>query len=169
MIRLVILWGLLLFVILPLEAGAQAVQDEINRDVWYPFMKSYEKLDAAHFMSLHSRDLMRVELDENNARNYDEYALFYRNFFGRFRKSGEAIRIRFAFTHRIVEGNQALEKGFYEFTLKSDKADLKTYGAFTVILRKEQGQWKILVDSDTNKEMSEALFLTGKLLPEPAR
>ena len=169
MIRLVILVGHLLCFTLPVDAGAQTVQDDINRDVWFPFMKAYEKLDAAHFMSLHSRDLMRVELDEHNARNYEEYALFYRNFFSRFRKSGEAIRIRFAFTHRIVEGNRALEKGFYEFTLKSDKADLKTYGAFTVILRKEQGQWKILVDSDTNKEMSEALFQSGKLLPEPAR
>ena len=169
MIRLAILVGHLLFFAPTPHAGAQTVQEEINRDVWYPFMKSYEKLDAAQFMSLHSRDLMRVELDENNARSYEEYASFYKNFFGRFRKSGEAIRIRFAFTHRIVEGNRALEKGYYEFTLKSDKAHLKTYGAFTVVLRKEQGQWKILVDSDTNKEMNEALFLSGKLLPEPQR
>jgi ketosteroid isomerase-like protein len=143
---------------------AQTDQEEINRQVWHPFMKCYEKLDAAQFMSLHSRELLRVELDENRMMGYEGYTDYYQDFFGRFRKTGEKIRIRFSFTHRISDGKKAYEKGYYEFTLHSAKGNVKAYGAFSVVLKKEQGQWKIIMDSDTNKDMNEALFMTGKIL-----
>ena len=143
---------------------AQTDQDEINRQVWQPFMKAYERLDAALFISLHARDLMRVELDERRTMLYDAYASFYQDFFNRFRKSGEKIRIRFSFTHRVSDGSRALEKGYYEFTLHTAKGEAKAYGAFTVMLKKEQDRWKITLDADSNKDMSEAVFLSGKIL-----
>jgi ketosteroid isomerase-like protein len=149
---------------LPTMLVAQTDQDEINRQIWYPFMKCYEKLDPSQFMSLHSKDLMRVELDENKMLGYDSYAAYYQDFFGRFRKTGEKIRIRFSFTHRISDGKRAYEKGYYEFTLHSAGGNVKAYGAFSVVMRKEQGQWKIVLDSDSNKDMNEALFMTGKML-----
>jgi ketosteroid isomerase-like protein len=145
-------------------ASAQTDQDEINRQVWHPFMKAYEKLDASMFMSLHSRELMRVELDMRKTMHYDAYAAYYQDFFNRFRKSGEKIRIRFSFTHRVSDGSRAFEKGYYEFTLHTAKGEARAYGSFTVMLKKEQDRWKIILDADTNKDMSEAVFLSGKIL-----
>lgn len=146
------------------SAAAQTEQDEINRQVWQPFMKAYEKLDAAMFMSIHSRELMRVELDVRKTMNYDAYAAYYQDFFNSFRKSGEKIRIRFSFTHRVSDGSRALEKGYYEFTLHTARGEARTYGAFTVMMKKEQDRWKITLDADSNKDMSEAVFMSGKIL-----
>jgi ketosteroid isomerase-like protein len=156
LVAILLLWSV--------PVAAQSDQDDINRQVWQPFMKAYEKLDASMFMSVHSRELMRVELDVRKTMTYDAYAAFYQDFFNRFRKSGEKIRIRFSFTHRVSDGSRALEKGYYEFTLHTAKGEARAYGAFTVMMKKEQDRWKITLDADSNKDMSEAVFLTGKIL-----
>lgn len=144
--------------------SAQSDQDNINRQVWFPFMKAYEQLDASLFMSLHSKDIMRVELDTEKIFSYDAYENKYKTIFSEAKKNGDSLQIRFSFTNRISDGTRALEKGFYEFTLHGTKGIYKGYGIFTVILSKKDGQWKLIVDSDSNKDISEAVFLTGKIL-----
>jgi hypothetical protein len=35
------------------------------------------------------------------------------------------------------------------------------YGKFHVLLRKENGTWKILMDADANEKTDEVVFMTG--------
>ena len=38
--------------------------EQINDQVWYPFMQSYQDLDTEAFMRLHSAKLVRMDLNE---------------------------------------------------------------------------------------------------------
>jgi hypothetical protein len=61
-----------------------------------------------------------------------------------------------------VTGGVAYEIGYYKVTsVKTNKTDYY-YGMFNVILRKENGTWKILSDADTGEEVNETKFESGK-------
>ena len=63
------------------------------------------------------------------------------------------------FDKRISNGNNAWESGFYKGTFTQEgKAPRSWYGRFYVMLEKENGTWKILVDADTGKEANEENF-----------
>ena len=55
------------------------------------------------------------------------------------------------FTERIASENQAMEVGIYE-VITNKSGNVRTfYGRFHVALRKENGTWKILVDTDSSE------------------
>jgi len=63
------------------------------------------------------------------------------------------------FDKRISNGSNAWESGFYKGTYTQEGKALRSwYGRFYVILEKENGAWKILVDADTGKEANEENF-----------
>jgi len=49
------------------------VLQEINRDIWLPFIESYNELDAEKFMAIHSEDLVRVPRDAKRVFGYEQY------------------------------------------------------------------------------------------------
>lgn len=58
---------------------------------------------------------------------------------------------------------KAFEVGYYK-TSSTDATTGETrsgYGKFHVLLRKENGTWKIIMDADANEKTNEALFLAG--------
>ncbi len=63
------------------------------------------------------------------------------------------------FDKRISNGAKAWESGYYKGTFTQDgKPPRSWYGRFFVVLTKEGGTWKILVDADTGKEANEENF-----------
>ena len=48
--------------------------DDINRDIWRPFQRSYAALDLAGYLDFHSPDLVRVEVGARWIGGRDEYA-----------------------------------------------------------------------------------------------
>lgn len=149
----IILAGIL-FLFLPGKSSAQAqksLQIEINQQVWKPFINGFSNNNRDVFKAVHSRDVIRVIQDDNIIWNYDQY--FPDQYTGptdtsaRYKKS-----IELRFIQRIASVDKAFETGYYKSSSISPEGTTRTsYGKFNVVLRKENGVWKILVDADTSK------------------
>ena len=59
---------------------------------------------------------------------------------------------------------KAFDVGYYKVTSANVSTNKKNfgYGKFHVLLRKENGVWKILMDADAGEKIDETIFLTGK-------
>jgi ketosteroid isomerase-like protein len=144
---------------------AQDTQKEINEQVWKPFIKGLSGGDAELFMSVHSKDLVRSGRDSKKVLNWDDYYTNTKasNEWGRENKV--RLEIELHFTERISNANQAIDVGIYKTTsFAADGKQHSGYGRFHVVHRKENGTWKILVDTDSNEgnTIGESQFLAAK-------
>lgn len=132
---------------------------EINKQVWIPFRDSFGGKNEVVFSSLHSKDMVRVIQDNNELFGYDIY----------FKKVPDSTKLEWAkweknielrFVQRIVNSEKAFEVGYYKTTSKHTETGetRKNIGKFHVLLRKENGQWKIYMDADTSAGASETAF-----------
>ena len=120
------------------------IAKEVNESVWKPFKKSYEARDWQAFNALHTDDVLRVskwgiklgsEYKEGVEESYKKYA-----------NSEIKTTIDFWLEHRIYKG----EVGYYRVVNKAPGKESERYARFHVVLRKENGQWKIAQDWDTS-------------------
>ncbi len=132
---------------------------KINEQVWKPFIKTFSAGDDEGFQSVHSKDVVRVIQDQGQLQGYDEY----------FKKVPDSIKAKWSdwkknielrFIQRISSGNNAFEVGYYKTTSTNSKTGVsrKSFGKFHVLLRKENGVWKILMDADTGEGANEEVF-----------
>ncbi len=147
------------------SAQTDEVQRQINDQVWKAFIQSFNNDDDAGFKSVHSKEIVRVSQDENILFGYDQY----------FRTVPDSIKakrpkrkktIELRFVQRISGNDKAFEVGYYKTTstnLSTGKS-LISYGKFHVLLQKENGVWKILLDADASEGVDETIFQTGKRL-----
>lgn len=139
------------------QSGAQ---QEINDQVWKPFIKAFNSRNTPDFMRVHSRDMVRVLRNDEKTYGYDTY---YRENekYNKDTVNKQAIELRFV--QRIAGEQSAFETGYYKTTYTSPQTPPSSfYGAFQVLLRKEKGTWKILMDSDSSAHVTEQVFQTGK-------
>jgi ketosteroid isomerase-like protein len=150
-----------------LNAVAQNAQQEINEQVWKPFIKSFNEYDTKGFMAVHSKDVIRSSRDSKMVLNWDEYFSQQEKGDLQGNSSGSKRQLELRFNERLASKDQAVEVGVYKTTsIKKDGIAKSFYGRFHVVLRKENGTWKILVDTDssegnsiTEKEFLEAIAL----------
>jgi hypothetical protein len=139
-----------------------SLQKQINEQVWKPFIQSFNNDDKEVFKSVHSKDVIRVIQDDNTILSYDEY----------FREIPDSIKLKWNswkksielhFIQRIANSNKAFEVGYYKTTNTNISSGEKRvgYGKFHVLLQKENGTWKILMDADAGENTNEAFFLSG--------
>ena len=132
---------------------------EINEQVWMTFIKSFGSGDEEQFKSVHSKDVVRVVQDDGEIFGYDHY----------FKKIPDSIKAKWAlwrknielrFTQRISSEDKAFEVGFYKTTSTNIQTgeQRKSFGRFHVLLRKESGTWRIVMDADTSEGASEENF-----------
>lgn len=134
-----------------------AQSDAINAQVWKPFIKAFHELNTDAFMALHSKDVSRV-LDAD-IQNYGTYAQNTQRANTSMKKEGNTQSLELRFVKRIVKGDRAYETGYYKGTFTpAGGAPRHYYGKFTVLLRKENGAWKILMDQDAQEDASETTF-----------
>ena len=149
----------------PVLAQTDDIETEINNQVWLPFIKTYNNLDAIGFMNLHSRDLVRVPIDSKKIYNFEEYSLNNQQSNEMSFRNKRRQSIEFSFEERIHNETTAFEIGYYKVTSSDATGKSRTfYGKFTVVLRKYDDRWKIVLDSDTGKNITESTFLSGKKL-----
>jgi len=157
--KLLLLSGAVFFF---MNAGAQSDSlkwvKEINDQVWKPFISTFTSGDKQGFRNVHSKRVTRVEIDHNVVMNYEKYfPPIDPNASATKRNGSTTFELRF--DKRISNGNNAWESGFYKGTFTQEgKAPRSWYGRFYVMLEKENGTWKILVDADTGKEANEENF-----------
>ena len=145
------------------SAQADSLQQQINQQVWKPFIQAFNNLDTKGFMSVHSKEMTRVIQDGNTLYGFDRY---YRETEQGNQSTIKARRkrtIELRFTQRIAADNKAFEVGYYKFTsFKPDGTSRNGYGKFNVLLRRENRIWKILMDADASEKTDEATFQSAK-------
>lgn len=144
---------------------------EINDQVWKPFTKAIMTQDVPAFIALHSKDVMRVERNDKRVLTYDDYKAgmekSWPNWADYNKKNSVRYTFELRFLERIATANQAFEVGYFKNeTVATDGKKHISYGQFHVALRKENGVWKILVDSDSNMEgtITEEMFQAAQVI-----
>jgi hypothetical protein len=127
-------------------------QQAINNDVWKPFIKSFNEFDTDAFLAVHSHDLVRSARDAKTILNWQNYYNEQKANNAKSKASGIRRTIELRFTERIASQDQAIDVGIYKTTAINSKGESSSfYGRFHVALRKENGIWKILVDTDSSE------------------
>lgn len=135
-----------------LPGFAQDYQKEINDQVWKPFISTFSNLDAKGFLAVHSKDVVRSSRDAKQILTWSEYLELQEKTNKRIVTDGLSMTLDLHFTERIATSDRAIDVGIYKTTM-TDKAGKSQsyYGRFHVVLRKENGVWKILVDTDSSE------------------
>ena len=147
-----LLTSILLIAFLISSADAQDLRKEINTQVWKPFIEAYNSFDTEKFMSVYSRNLIRVTNNKKKIFDYSEYKLNINreNHFNKNYKIKAALEIRF--TSRIHEKDLGYEAGILKIKLTDNNGKPATiYSRFQVLLKKESVTWKIFFDTDTSE------------------
>ena len=151
----------------PTFSQTGSLQKEINEQVWKPFIKAFNNNDNEAFSAVHSKEMVRVSQDDNQIIGFAEY----------FKKVPDSVKakwkdwkrnIELRFLQRIASADKAFEVGYYKSSSTNAVTGEKRtgYGKFHVLLRKENGAWKILMDADANEKTNETVFMTGKPMEE---
>ena len=154
--------ALLLLFSIPALSQQDSFQKEINEQVWKPFIVAFNNNDDEAFSAVHSKDVIRVSQDDSRIFGYSEY----------FKKIPDSEKARWKdwrrnielrFLQRIASNDKAFEVGYYKSSNTNTVTGEKRtgYGKFHVLLRKENGTWKILMDADANEKTDEAVFMTA--------
>ncbi len=131
---------------------------EINERVWKPFVTHFISGNNEGFSSVHSKKITRVEIDGNRLLDYNKYfPATDANAKPGKKNVNRLFELRF--DKRISNGTKAWESGYYKGTVMQEGKEPRSYyGRFFVVLEKENGTWKILVDADTGKDANEENF-----------
>ncbi|MEO5976318.1 MAG: hypothetical protein ABIS36_08370 [Chryseolinea sp.] len=84
---------------------------------------------------------------------------------GRMKTDGIKLTIELHFTERLANTMQAVDVGVYKTSIvMKDGTSNSGYGRFHVVMRKENGIWKILMDTDSSKgsTIGEKDFVSAK-------
>ena len=143
-------------------AGAQSDSlkwvKEINEQVWKPFITHFIAGNNEGFSSVHSKRITRVEIDRGVLKDYERYFPPVTPNSSPVKKNTNRL-FELRFDKRISNGSRAWESGYYKGTVRQEGKEPRSYyGRFFVVLEKEEGVWKILVDADTGKEANEENF-----------
>jgi ketosteroid isomerase-like protein len=134
-----------------LQVTGQSIQMAINNQVWKPFISTYNNRDTDGFMAVHSKDVVRSPRDGKMVLNWNEYFEQQKRGDDQGKTSGNKRELGLRFTERIANDNQAMEVGIYKVVIAEKTGNVTTfYGRFHVAVRKENGVWKILVDTDSS-------------------
>jgi ketosteroid isomerase-like protein len=154
-------------------AQEYSAQREIDEHVWRPFMAASNSFDAEKFLAVQSKDMVRVAPDAKQVYGLERYAREIREGFERARGRKGLIRSsEMRFLSRSAAGDLAHETGYFRSRTVLPSGEVRTrYSKFEMILRKENGRWKILVDKDSAEggTITEATFLAATPLGDAPR
>ncbi len=125
-----------------------AIEAEVDEQLWKPFKKAWEQRDAKAFVALHTADVMRINPSSGIRAGKVYTDRLMKVYEG---KSDAKRTIDFWLEHRYYTGDIGYEVGYYEVISKKPGEDERRfYARFHIVLRKEEGRWKIAQDWDTS-------------------
>jgi len=125
----------------------QSVQEEINRTLWKPFKAAFETLNETALNDLYADEVLRVTpngIDTDNQFKAGNIKRFADN-----RERSTSIQLDFWFDSRHTNADTSYEVGFYRMKLSNQEGENSIYGQFHIVLKKENGTWRITQDWDT--------------------
>lgn len=143
----------------------------IKKDVWIPFMEAYDELDPNKLKSIHSQEIVRITIDQNEIKSGESYLEHFGNFLVNVRQRGSKVGISFAILSTAIDESEeiAYQTGYYRFSSQGKNDDemvIRGYGYFNVGLKEEDGVWKIWLDSDKKSDISHSDFSNSKTVYE---
>jgi ketosteroid isomerase-like protein len=127
------------------------VLDELNRDIWQPFRRTYGARDLTGYLDLYDRDLIRAGGPAKEVHGFDRLAADMTGWFAEIATRGDHLDIDFRFTERIAAAGLASERGYYQITATlADATTRVRYGRFHTFARQRGGRWRLVVDYDTD-------------------
>ncbi len=132
---------------------SEETMSAIKKDIWIPFMEAYADLDSEKLKSIHSADIVRIYLDQNTVENGEDYMEHFGGFLDNMKQGGGRLGIAFVILSTAIDEKEQLayQTGYYRFSSqRKDDPELavRGYGLFNVGLKKEDGTWKLWLDSD---------------------
>lgn len=132
-------------------------------------MESYAELDSEKLQSIHSKDIVRVLMDQNKVQSGQTYLDDFGGFLNQVKENEGKLGIAFAILTTAVNDAEdlAYQTGYYEFSSKNkEDQDLvvRGYGHFSVGLRKIGGSWKLFLDSDKRIDLTLEEFEQQKIV-----
>ncbi|MDG5492070.1 nuclear transport factor 2 family protein [Psychroserpens sp. SPM9] len=132
------------------EAQSLRNLKEINT-VWNQFYIAFNTLNHQTMAYIHSEALIRIS-GGRTIIDYQTYISNYKNQFQAAKSEGTTYDISLRFFERINTNTTASERGVYRLIINKEKPDEQTYyGQFHVIMKKENGDWKITMDYDSTE------------------
>jgi ketosteroid isomerase-like protein len=152
-----------------------SILDQLNRDIWHPFRRTYRTGDLHGFLGLYHPDLIRAGGPTKEVYGFDRLAAETADWFTEVSARGDSLDIEFRFTERIAAGELASEQGCYRITATradaNDGEHRTLHGRFHTFARKVGGRWRIVVDYDTDDggAITAAMFAAGAGVEDTAR
>ena len=141
--------------------------EEIKKDVWTPFMESYRELDAEKLQSIHTADIVRVEVDNGIIEAGDKYLGNLERFFTYVEERERQMDISFTIMTTSIGEGIGYQTGYFRVRSKDKTEDEYTprgFGFFNVLLKKQEGKWKIAMDSDKPATITNEEFQSSEVL-----
>ncbi|NKI32407.1 hypothetical protein [Croceivirga thetidis] len=143
----------------------------IKQDIWIPFMEAYRDYDEEKLKSIHTEDILRINIDNNQIRYGAPYLNEFAAFLPRMKQNGDKVGIAFVILTTAFNNTKeiAYQTGYYQFQMQSMEEEAispRGYGYFHVGLRKEKDVWKIFLDSDKKADLNTAQFKGGNTVYE---
>jgi len=124
---------------------------EINK-VWVKFCKAFKTKDHQLFADIHSKNLIRIA-GGSQISNYDVYMEGNKAYMERSKNKNVTESISLRFFERVSNDSIASERGVFKVVRNKNKPEERIYyGQFHVLLKKENGSWKIFMDYDSNEK-----------------
>ena len=145
-----------------IKSYAQKIETfkEIN-EIHQKFKKSFDSLDYELFAEIHSERLIRIPGGKKII-DYKSYIEKQKERFENAKAENSTRTIYLRFVERINNDSVASERGIYKYIKNENLPNEKiSYGNFHVIMVKENGSWKILMDYDSSegKKVDEKDFI----------
>ncbi|MEJ0054684.1 MAG: hypothetical protein WDN75_02995 [Bacteroidota bacterium] len=155
---------LFVLIIIAIASSASAqdeTQKEIIEQVWRPFLQDSIIRARKYLCRYIPGTLSVLPRDDKSVLNYKEYQEMQSRSDSRTLAKGNKKNLELRFTERFSNNDLAVNVGIFKtsYTLKNGTTS-DYYGRFHVFLRKENGIWKILVDSDSTEggKIGEKIF-----------
>ena len=130
------------------ESDVDAIHKAIDETVWKTFERAFERMDGEALNSVYADDVLRVTpegLDTTGAFKRANLSRFDEN-----KARGDRIALDFWFDSRQTSANVSYDVGFYRVGITAASGETSYfYGQFHIVLKKLDGEWKIVQDWDT--------------------
>ena len=132
------------------KAEMSNLQEEIDRELWWPIRRAYNARDIDSLLQLYSPDVIRAGGPNSEILNFGNLAAAGSAWFAQLTADDTALQIDFRFTERLLDKDSASERGIFKMTTtKPNEPSEIIYGRFHVFLRR-LGRWMIVVDYDSH-------------------
>jgi len=123
-------------------------QQQIDEQVWTPFVKAYEAFDGPAFNALYADKVLRVTpagIDTDGHFKVDNMTRFADR-----KASNISTELDFWFEHRQTIADTSYEVGYFRIHSTNNDETSVFYGQFHIVIEKIAGQWLITQDWDSD-------------------